>query len=49
VVVFTSSSREEDKVRARELGASEFIEKPQSMRRFIEVVELLRKNWLGAG
>ena len=49
VVVFTSSSREEDKVRARELGADEFVEKPQSMRKFSEVVELMRKRWLGAG
>ncbi len=48
VVVFTSSSRVEDKVRARELGASEFVEKPQSMGRFREVVELMRKKWLGA-
>jgi len=46
VVVFTSSSREEDRVRAGELGATEYVEKPQSMGRFSEVVELMREKWL---
>jgi CheY-like chemotaxis protein len=47
-VVFTSSSREEDKVRARELGATAFVEKPASAMRFGEVVELMKEKWLGA-
>lgn len=46
VVIFSSSSRDEDKVKARELGANEYVEKPQTMGRFGEVVERLREKWL---
>ena len=47
VVVFSSSSREEDQVKARELGAQEFLEKPSSGMKFGEMVEGLRGKWMG--
>jgi CheY-like chemotaxis protein len=46
VMIFSSSSKEEDRVKARELGASEFVEKPSSAMRFGDVVEELRRKWL---
>lgn len=48
VVVFTSSPRAEDRQRARELGADEFVEKPNSALLFGNVVQTLRERWLGA-
>ena len=45
VVIFSSSSKEEDKVKARELGANEFVEKPNSGLKFGTVVEALQ-DWL---
>jgi PAS domain S-box-containing protein len=48
VVVFSSSVRDEDKVKATELGANEFVAKPTSGMRFGEVVERLRQKWLAA-
>ena len=47
VVVFSSSPRDEDKLKARELGANEFLEKPSSGLKFGEVVERLREKWMG--
>jgi len=46
VVVFTSSPRQEDKARAKELGADEYIEKPSQVAKFGDVVQRLRVNWL---
>ncbi len=46
VVIFTSSSREADKLKARELGANDYLEKPSSGVHFIRVVEWLRDKWL---
>jgi CheY-like chemotaxis protein len=46
VVVFSSSAREEDKVKARELGARGFIEKPSSTAGLNAVVEGLKERWL---
>ena len=46
VVVFSSSTREEDKARARKLGASEFLAKPNNPARFRDVVRELHKRWL---
>jgi CheY-like chemotaxis protein len=46
VVVFSSSTREEDKVRAKELGADEYVEKPKSALLFRRVVQMLREKWL---
>jgi PAS domain S-box-containing protein len=48
VVVFSSSVRQEDKMRATELGANEFVAKPSSGMRFGDVVERLRQKWLEA-
>jgi DNA-binding response OmpR family regulator len=47
VVVFSSSTREDDRVKALELGASEFVGKPSSGMKFGEVVEALKERWLG--
>jgi hypothetical protein len=42
--VFTSSTREEDRMRAQELGANEFVSKPSSGLKFTEVVERLKER-----
>jgi PAS domain S-box-containing protein len=47
VVVFSSSTREDDRVKARELGADEFVAKPSSGMKFGEVVERLQQRWGG--
>ena len=47
VVVFSSSTREDDRVKARELGADEFVAKPSSGLKFGEVVEGLQEKWVG--
>jgi DNA-binding response OmpR family regulator len=47
VVVFSSSTREDDRAKALELGANEFVVKPSSAMRFGEVAERLRK-WMEA-
>ena len=47
VVVFSSSTREDDRTKARELGANEFVTKPSSGLKFGEVVEGLQQRWLG--
>jgi DNA-binding response OmpR family regulator len=47
VVVFSSSTREDDRVKARELGADEFLAKPSSGLKFGEVVEGLMAKWMG--
>ena len=47
VVVFTSSEREEDRERARLLGANDFVQKPSSPMRFREVAKTLNEAWLG--
>jgi DNA-binding response OmpR family regulator len=48
VVVFSSSTREDDRVKAQELGASEFLSKPGSGLEFGQVVQGLRARWMGA-
>ena len=48
VVIFTSSSRDEDKTRAKELGAKDYVEKPSTMAKFGEVVQRVRERWLSA-
>jgi CheY-like chemotaxis protein len=47
VVVFTSSEREEDRERARLLGATDFGQKPGSPARFQDVAKRLNEGWLG--
>jgi CheY-like chemotaxis protein len=46
VVVFTSSDRDEDRARARLLGANEFLTKPRSPLRLREFVKQLNQRWL---
>jgi PAS domain S-box-containing protein len=46
VVVFSSSTREDDRARALELGANEFVAKPNSGLKFGEVVDGLRERWM---
>jgi CheY-like chemotaxis protein len=49
VVVFSSSARDEDRSKARELGATVYMEKPGSPLEFPTVVQYLRQRWLGSG
>ncbi len=46
VVIFSSSSRDEDKATARELGADEYVEKPQTIGKFADLVQRLREKFL---
>jgi PAS domain S-box-containing protein len=46
VVIFSSSTREDDRARAKELGADEFVAKPSSGLEFGKVVEELEVRWL---
>jgi CheY-like chemotaxis protein len=46
VVVLSSSSREEDKLRAQQLGANEYLEKPASGLHFGKIVDRLKEAWL---
>jgi DNA-binding response OmpR family regulator len=48
VVVFSSSTREDDRVRSLELGANEFVPKPSSGTKFGEVVHGLKERWMRA-
>ncbi len=45
VVIFSSSSRAEDRLRARALGASDYLEKPDSGSEFGGIVEVLNCRW----
>jgi PAS domain S-box-containing protein len=49
VVVFSSSTRAEDRSKAQELGANEFVTKPSSGITFGDVVERLKERWLAEG
>jgi CheY-like chemotaxis protein len=46
VVVFTSSARDEDRERARALGANEFLQKPGDPALFQAVARSLNEQWL---
>jgi len=46
VVIFSSSSLEQDRLKARELGANEYLQKPTSGLRFAEIAAGLREKWL---
>jgi CheY-like chemotaxis protein len=48
VVVFSSSERDDDQVRASILGAKEFVKKPGSGLGFHDVVRKLNERWLKA-
>ena len=47
VVVFTSSQREDDRARAKLLGANDFFLKPNSLKEFAEVARRLSDRYLG--
>jgi len=47
VLIFSSSSRDEDKKKALELGAVEFWEKPNSALQFRDIAQKLAEEWLG--
>ena len=50
VVVFTSSEREEDRARAHELGASDFLKKPNLVAGFEEAVRRISSHvWTAEG
>jgi CheY-like chemotaxis protein len=49
VVVFTSSEREEDRARAKLLGADDFVLKPNSPNGFKEVARRLNDRYLSGG
>lgn len=46
VIIFSSSARAEDRLRAKELGASDYLEKPDSGLDFGLVLETLKRKWL---
>ena len=46
VVTFSSSGRDEDRERARQLGATDYLLKPSSGLQFVEIVKLLKERWL---
>ncbi len=46
VVVFTSSHHDEDRARAKLLGATEFVLKPNSAKGFRDVARMLNERWL---
>lgn len=46
VVVFSSSGRPEDRVRAAQLGATGYLLKPASGAEFADTARLLRERWL---
>jgi len=45
VIIFSSSARGEDRLRAKELGASDYMEKPDSGMDFGTVVAVLQQKW----
>jgi CheY-like chemotaxis protein len=48
VVVFTSSQRDDDRARAKLLGANDFLLKPNSANGFRQVARILNQRWLAA-
>jgi DNA-binding response OmpR family regulator len=46
VVVFSSSTRDDDRIRARALGADDFLSKPSSPLDFGHIVVSVRERWL---
>lgn len=45
VIIFSSSPRAEDRLKAKELGASDYLEKPDTGMDFGTVLETLRRKW----
>jgi CheY-like chemotaxis protein len=46
VLILTSSSRPEDREKARELGADDYLLKPSDPLKLVEVVKILHDRWL---
>ncbi len=46
VLVFTASAQQSDRVKARELGASEFITKPGNMSQLSQLLQAIILRWL---
>jgi CheY-like chemotaxis protein len=46
VLIFTSSSRPEDKARASELGADDYLSKPADPLKLVDLVTSLEERWL---
>lgn len=49
VVIFSSSARAEDRSRAKELGADDYLEKPGSGLEFGIALEALTQKWIAPG
>ncbi len=45
VVIFSASAHEEDRVRAKALGAQDYVQKPSSGRQYSKIVAMLREKW----
>ncbi len=48
VIIFSSSGRLEDRQRAAQLGATDYLLKPTSGREFTQAVKRISENWLGS-
>src|ERR1041385_5112149 len=46
VLILTSSSREEDRERARQLGANDYLLKPSDPLKLVDMVKILHERWL---
>jgi CheY-like chemotaxis protein len=46
VVVFSSSAHPDDRAKAGQMGASDYVQKPSSGLEFVEVVDQLKERWL---
>lgn len=47
VVIFTSSPLEDDRMKAGDLGADEFLVKPMGMTELVEIATVIEQRWLG--
>lgn len=45
IVVFSTTSREEDIIRAMELGADDYVVKPAAYQDFVEVIKEIGRHW----
>jgi CheY-like chemotaxis protein len=49
VVIFSSSARPEDRIRAEATGADDYVQKPSSALEFRSVIDYLERRWLKDG
>ena len=45
VIIFTSSTQDEDRAQAKALGATDYIEKPSAMAKWAEIALHLKQTW----